>query len=79
MTPVDVIAYSSALSLSTKSVQAHEREMQYQSGTLSGMADSMRMISQSFDDLKSTCEESGTLYEQVLMKMEGTKRMMMCG
>jgi hypothetical protein len=68
---------SSALFLSSQSTQSQEQEMKCQTGTLSDMADSLRIISQSFETLKATCSISGSLNDQALTAIEATKQILM--
>lgn len=62
----DCSSVSSATTLSTRSVQAQEQEIRCQNVTLCGMANSVKVISQSFEDLKTICAQSGSLHEQAL-------------
>jgi hypothetical protein len=51
--------------------------MQCQGSTLSGMADSVKLIDQSCEDLKATCAKSGSLNEQALAAIESTKQLLL--
>lgn len=51
--------------------------MRCQTGALSDVADSVKMISQSFEDLKATWAKSGMSNEQVLAAIESTKQLSM--
>jgi hypothetical protein len=73
----DLANPSSAISLSTRSGEAYAQEMKCQTGILSGMADSVAIISKSFEELKATCTKSGSLNEQAFAAIESTKQMLM--